>query len=326
MTEIKKVAIIGAGIAGLTVGNILQSQGIEVELFDKGRSVGGRTSSRRTDWGYLDHGCQYIKIKDPLFQEFLSPWQDLLIEWQGNFYRWQDGVQTPLTAGDSPRYVPMTAMNRLAKAIASNLNVKVSTRIVKLVKNSTGWLLEDQDGNQYGEYDFVVITAPPIQTQDLLARHNTPIVEEISKIEMLPCFTLMLTLAEEIKFDFNGIEFEHPILGWIAINNTKPNRGERTSLVIQSNFTWADAHVDDDREMIQQTLKNTASEILNQNWQQLEALYETVHLWRYAIPSQSNENKYYLDTNNSIAVCGDWCFKPKAEGAFLSGYHLSHTL
>ena len=78
--------------------------------------------------------------------------------------------------------------------------------------------------------------------------------------------------------------------------------------------------------MIQQTLKDTAGEVLNQNLSELETLYESLHLWGYAIPSQSNENKYYLDTDNSIAICGDWCFKPKAEGAFLSGYHLSHSL
>ena len=322
MTKIKKVAIIGAGIAGLTAGYILQTQGIEVELFDKGRSVGGRTSSRRTDWGYLDHGCQYIKVKDPLFKDFLAPWQELLLPWQGRFARWQNGSLDSI-AVDTPRLVPPIAMNRLAKAIASNLSVKVSTRIIKLEKKDDLWYLESENGDKYGIYDFVIVTAPPIQAIDLLGGH-TPIVKQISEVEMLPCFTLMMSLEEQIQFDVDAIEFEHPILGWLAINSSKPNRGEKTSLVIQSNFTWANTHVDDDRDEVRQILKDTAGEILQQTWG--KTLYESTHLWRYAIPSKSNESKSYLDQDNQIGVCGDWCLKGKVEGAFLSAYHLTQKL
>jgi hypothetical protein len=68
----KTVGIIGAGISGLTLGVQLKAKGLQVELSDKGRSVGGRTSSRRTDWGYLDHGAQYLTIRNPEFQAFLQ--------------------------------------------------------------------------------------------------------------------------------------------------------------------------------------------------------------------------------------------------------------
>ena len=319
----KKIAIIGAGIAGLTIGHILQSEGMEVELFDKGRSVGGRMSSRRTDWGYLDHGCQYVTVKDSLFADFLSQWQNVLIEWKGNFARWQNGNLQAITI-DSRRYTPFTAMNRLAKAIAESLSVKVLTRITNLKKNDRGWLLIDREGNEYGSYDLVIVTAPPAQTFDLLKGH-TSIAQQVNEVSMLPCFTSMVILEKTIEFEFDGIEFEHPVLGWFGVNNTKPNRGDKTSLVIQSNFTWATDHLNDDRQIIEQTLQDNTREIFNiDSWGQI--LYQSLHLWRYAVPSQKNDNRYYLDTDNSIAICGDWCLKGKIEGAFLSAYHLSQKL
>ena len=46
MTE-PKIAIIGAGMAGLACGTALASHGLQPHLFDKGRGPGGRMATRR---------------------------------------------------------------------------------------------------------------------------------------------------------------------------------------------------------------------------------------------------------------------------------------
>ena len=318
---IKKIAIIGAGIAGLTVAHKLHHQGWQIDIFDKGRGVGGRMSSRRTDWGYLDHGCQYLTIKDPLWADFLESYSQIIAPWQGQFASWQDGIFTPVQA-EKCRYVPTIAMNNLCKMIAQGLNIKLRTRIIKLVKNKT-WTLSDEEGNQYSHYNLVVVTAPPVQTYDLLKGH-TLIADEIKNIQMFPCYSLMLTLAEDVDLSFDSIELQHPVLGWIAHNNSKPLRGEKTSLVIQSNFTWAKENLESDRAEITNILKESTQEILKITVG--KCLYESLHLWRYAIPEQTNEKGYYLDEENAIAVCGDWCLKGKVESAFLSANLLANTL
>ncbi|MGB3738089.1 MAG: FAD-dependent oxidoreductase, partial [Pontixanthobacter sp.] len=43
------VAIIGAGMAGLSCATQLSAQGFAVRLFDKGRGAGGRMAARRVD-------------------------------------------------------------------------------------------------------------------------------------------------------------------------------------------------------------------------------------------------------------------------------------
>jgi len=83
----KKIAVIGAGMAGLTVAKNLINKGFLVDIFDKGRGVGGRMSSRRTQWGYLDHGTQYFTVKNPLFQNYIAQNKENVKEWTGKFAR-----------------------------------------------------------------------------------------------------------------------------------------------------------------------------------------------------------------------------------------------
>ena len=318
---IKKIAIIGAGISGLTVARKLQDQGCHIDIFDKGRGVGGRMSSRRTNWGYLDHGCQYLTVKHPLWANFLQAYEEIVELWQGRFAQWQDGIFT-LVEVENSRYVPQIAMKNLCQTIAQGLNVKLKTRIIDLAKNIT-WTLTDEEGNKYSDYNLVIVTAPPAQTEDLLHQHSS-IAQEIKDIKMLPCYSMMLTLENDIELPFDGIELQHPVLGWIANNNSKPLRGEKKSLVIQSNFTWAKEHLESDLADVTQILKENTKKILNISLE--KCLYESLHLWRYAIPEQTNEKGYYFDEENAVAVCGDWCLKGKVESAFLSANLLATTL
>lgn len=318
---VAKIAIIGAGIAGLTIAKKMFNQGLSVDIFDKGRAVGGRMSSRRTQWGYLDHGTQYFTIKNPIFQEFIRQNQSIVKVWEGKFAHWQGGNLTSIKP-DNLRYVPTIAMNNLCKNMAIELNTKLQTRIISLEKTQT-WTLIDENNEKYSDYDYIIITAPPLQTIDLLNNHSS-IVESIKKLKMFACYSLMLIPENKVDIPFDGIEFQHPILGWVAVNNSKPLRGEKTAIIIQSNFNWAEANLEQTKESISTILKNATEEALNIKFK--NNLYESIHLWRYAIPQQGNEQGYYFDKFNNIGVCGDWCLNGKVESAFLSGYYLAEKI
>lgn len=318
---VAKIAVIGAGMTGLTLAQQLTNQGLWVDIFDKGRAVGGRMSSRRTSWGYIDHGVQYFTVKNPIFQDFIAQNDEFVKAWQGKFARWQEGILTTIEP-ENPRYVSPIAMNNLCKNMAMALNVKLETRIIALEKMST-WTLIDENNHQYCDYDYVIVTAPPLQTIDLLGNHLW-ITESIKNLKMFPSYSLMLLWENKLDLPFDGVEFQHPILGWLSVNDSKPLRGENGSLVIQSNFTWAQAHLEYTRESVAQMLKQATEEALNIKFN--HSLYESVHLWRYAIPQQSNDEGYYFDNINHIGVAGDWCLNGKVESAFLSGYYLAEKI
>ncbi len=69
-----KVAIIGAGIAGLTLANKLTQSGAQVDVFEKSRGLGGLLSTKRFDWGHIDFGAQYVTASDPRIQEQVDQW------------------------------------------------------------------------------------------------------------------------------------------------------------------------------------------------------------------------------------------------------------
>jgi predicted NAD/FAD-dependent oxidoreductase len=319
----KKIGIIGAGIAGLTVGNKLTQKGFQVEIFDKGRAVGGRTSSRKTEWGYLDHGAQYITLRDSEFKAFIKAHlpPDLLLAWQANFARLEDDKITPEDL-EELRYVPRHSMSTLCKYLAVNLSVKTQIKIAKLNRDNY-WILEDSHGHHYGPFDLIVITAPPAQTAALLS-YSSFLREEIAKVEMWPCWTLMLITENKWKIPFGGIKCNNPILGWIALNNSKPERGQLNSIILQANWQWSAENIDRDRQAIGEILQQEAERILGVNFSSLK--YKAVHLWRYAAPKNVAQQPYFFDQTSHLAVCGDWCVAGRIEGAFLSASALSEAL
>ncbi|EXI81308.1 MAG: Dehydrosqualene desaturase [Candidatus Accumulibacter sp. BA-94] len=75
MNPTPRVALIGAGIAGLSCAAQLQQAGLEVSLFDKSRGAGGRMSTRRGDGWQCDHGAQYFTARHPDFRAEVARWQ-----------------------------------------------------------------------------------------------------------------------------------------------------------------------------------------------------------------------------------------------------------
>lgn len=320
--------IIGAGIAGLTVGRQLQSQGLAVELFDKGRAVGGRTSSRRTEWGYLDHGAQFFTIRDRAFQTFLqthiSP--DGIQPWAVAFGQYKADRFHP-DPREETRYIPPQAMSALCKQLAASLSVRTGVRICQLHRTQQ-WQVVAETGETYGPFDWLVVTAPPVQTAQIIAPHSA-IAQEIGQLQMWPCWTLMLVPADGDGLSagaipFGGIQCEHPVLGWIGLNHTKPGRNATPSLTIQANWEWSAAHLEDDRGAVGIVLRQAAETILGVNLGTCR--YEAVHLWRYAAPVKVAAQPYFLDAAQQLAACGDWCVAGRVEGAFLSAHALAQRI
>jgi renalase len=55
------VAIIGAGSSGLAAAHTLQDAASTVTVFEQGRDVGGRATTRKREGFIYDHGANYIK-------------------------------------------------------------------------------------------------------------------------------------------------------------------------------------------------------------------------------------------------------------------------
>ncbi len=67
-----KVAIIGAGFAGLAAARALRQAGIAVEIYEKSRRAGGRVATRKVGGVMFDSGAQNIKSQDTELERVLA--------------------------------------------------------------------------------------------------------------------------------------------------------------------------------------------------------------------------------------------------------------
>ena len=63
------VIIIGAGLAGLNCARILEEHGVDYQIFEKARSIGGRVQTDRVDGFQLDRGFQVLLAAYPEAQQ-----------------------------------------------------------------------------------------------------------------------------------------------------------------------------------------------------------------------------------------------------------------
>lgn len=70
-----KIAVIGAGMAGITAARSLKAAGHRVQVFEKSRGSGGRLASKRSEMGRINLGAQRFTSDDPLFLAELHMWQ-----------------------------------------------------------------------------------------------------------------------------------------------------------------------------------------------------------------------------------------------------------
>ena len=146
-----RVAVIGAGVAGLSCARDLAAAGVEVVVHDKGRRVGGRTSTRRHDGLAFDHGAVVVPAELDV-----------------------DGLVAlhPFPGGA----VPAGSMRALCEALADGLDVRLEDRVTDLAAL---------------EADAVVVTAPAPQAAELFAPVAPALADLAASVGYDPCWAVM---------------------------------------------------------------------------------------------------------------------------------------
>lgn len=315
------IAIIGAGIAGLSCAAALRAAGHQVVVFDKSRGPGGRMSTRRGDGWQADHGAQYFTARDPRFQRQVQRWID-----SGLVAAWQ---VTPAVIGSDPapseeatvRYVGVPDMPAPARALAAGIEVHTGHTINGLIREANGWRLSSAEhGELAGVHAQVVVAMPSPQAATLLAPAAPALSTLATAPDILPCWTVMAQLAQPPKLAFDAAFVNAGPLRWIARNNSKPGRSGQESWVLQASAQWSAEYLEHDAASV--------ADVLLTAFRQLggtAALTFQAHRWRYA-NCEAGETGSVWDGELGIGLCGDWLHGGRVEGAWLSGHHLAQRM
>ncbi len=181
------IAIIGAGVSGLTAAYELIRAGHRVVVLEKSRGFSGRAGTRRHGAVCVDHGANFFRTTDPeiahLIHETLPT--NELVEVNGEV--WTFDRYGAILPGDpvqngEPKYTYRRGINTLGKLLqaASGVEVRREVRIASLEREEGRWLIRDSGGTGHGHFDVVITTAPAPQAMQLL--RASPIAEPLQTI------------------------------------------------------------------------------------------------------------------------------------------------
>jgi predicted NAD/FAD-dependent oxidoreductase len=304
----------------------LLDHGIAVTVFEKSRGVGGRMATRRTAEGpRFDHGAQYFTVRDTRFQRYADSWmQDgIVARWEGRICTLTNG-RVEWKQEITPRFVGVPGMNAVCRHLVADLEVRLSTQVRPPEFDQGIWNLGDEQGEQLGQFDCVIISAPAPQSAELLAAAPN-LQQQAKSTKMRGCWAAMLSFDHSLELPFAGAFVHDSPLSWIARNDSKPQRGgDQESWVLHASPEWTDQRIEEGRDDI-------LPQLLDAFWQATGAKlrepgYAAGHRWRYAVPPEPLEDRCLFDAERRIGACGDWCSGPRVEGAFLSGMAMAGRL
>jgi predicted NAD/FAD-dependent oxidoreductase len=342
-----RVAIVGGGLAGLACAQTLQERGVEVVVFDKGRTPGGRLSPGRALGA--DLGAQYFTVRDPRFAARVRAWTE-----RGVAQPWRARIGAIASAGAPPvettpvaRWVGVPGMGAIAETLAEGLDLRRSHRVDRVERRegklhlaglvgAEGTTLAPRDPHaqeplvDLGAYDHLVVAIPPAQAQPLLESASPRLARVASEVPFEPClavaFVTESAALRDLPFDglFVGREGDPDrILSWIARDGSKPQRPARETWILHAAPEWSRTHLRDPREEIERALVDALARITGIERPTTHAT--ALRRWAFARTPHPLDAVLF-DDDARIGIAGDWCAGGRVEGAVLSGIALAERL
>lgn len=340
---IRRVAIVGAGIAGIACARTLAQAGQTVTVFEKSRGFGGRMATRRSPFGSFDHGAQYFTVRDARFERALATVPGLCRPWSANAVRVLDPSGRLLEAAPpsrEPHWVATPGMSALVHQWAAPLEaagaVHLQTQVTHIAPDPLApgrWQLHTQatDGavHVHAGFDQVLLAIPAPQAAALLQASSLQPdwVSRLAGVTMAPCWTLMLAYPNAAQGgragfgpQWNAARSTHHRVAWLARESSKPRRDPIERWTVQASAEWSHQHLEDTPERIQGKLLKAFAEVTGIR---AEPGHAQAHRWRYARTLQPLGASHLWDHRTGLGLCGDWCRGHRVEDAFVSGLELA---
>lgn len=314
----RRVAIIGAGMAGLACAQRLTAAGVSVRLLDKGRGAGGRMSTRRIETplgeACFDFGAPFFVARDPDFRLCVEGW--ILA---GHACAWpSEGPEA---------VVGRPSMNAPLKAMAQDLDVARSAHVTGLRRAPAGWMVDVMPpGLPEGPFDAVVLAIPPEQATLLLNPHAFDLAVCSAKALSAPIWTAMVVFDAPVLLD-PGRPGPCETLALAVSENSKPGRAGPEAWTLQATPEWSQANLESAAPLIATRLVDTLARRLPRPLPQVVALQ--AHRWRYARPAASASASAFGPVwreTVGLGLCGDWVQGDGVEAAWVSGVRLADRI
>jgi renalase len=252
-----KVAIVGAGVAGLAAAWALRRAGVDAEVFEASPRIGGRLSTVERGPVRFDDGAQFVRTETHgtetlLLRELGGP-RPLNIERDVRPFDRHGAIGAGDPAQNSqPKWVYPGGLRTLAHQLAfeAACNVRLNWRVDALPRDGATWSVAGTPGLVNG-IGAVLVTLPPAALRRLL-RHSPDIpvaADAVATARHRPILSVAFepaanVLAPESAYALVNTDRKHAV-SWLAFEEAKPGYVPegRQVLVAQMAAAWSETRL-----------------------------------------------------------------------------------
>lgn len=303
-TASRPIAVIGAGLAGLTLARRLQQAGLAVEVFDKSRGPGGRCATRRGPAGHFDHGAPLVQAGSAAFAQALGGWA-------------ADGLLAQADAdlaGGEAAWVGVPTMNAWPRGLAQGLALHTEHPVAALQATAAGWTVRlAEDKGLAGPFDAVLLALPAEQAAVLLSSAEQPEAEAMAsalrQARSEPCWTVMAAWPGELPLAWTSWQGQdpHAPLAQAWRQDTRPGRGSEPGLasrwVLHASPHWSAHNLDARPDAVAQRLCEAFAAAAGARL--ARPAHVAAHRWLYAQQRQPLATPCAWDATLRLGACGD---------------------
>lgn len=309
MKKTDQIAVVGAGLAGLTVARALSDAGHSVVVFDKGRGLGGRMASRRREGWRFDHGAIALRPTEENFTDFIKQ-----NEAEGYAAHWDD----------ADGWTGLPGISSSVKPLADRLTIHKQAEVTGLDRGDNGWVLHGPATAAGMTFDRLILAIPQPQALRLLSPWPD-LQAQIEPARMDPCWTLMVGFDTPLPTDLTYANDCKGPIHVIARETAKPGRDlPGDGWVIQASADWSETNLEFEHEEVEARLLQAFFALVR--CAPVAPLVSMAHRWRYAQTSKPLGQAYLNNGALGLSLCGDWCLGHTAQDAFTSGRSLAAAL
>lgn len=321
-----RIAVIGAGMAGVSCARLVADQGHEVMLFERSRSAGGRMTTQCMDGWQCDQGAQFFTARDPSFRREVQRWcaHSLAARWTGRLVAFDAaGVAQPMANHD--RFVGVPLMQSVVADQAYPARLHTLQTVEGLRNVGGGWVLTTRERGEWPDVFDAVVLAMPAPEAGLLLRDVSPALSVVTdRAVMQPTWALMLRFSDPPRAAFDAAFVNGGPLRWIANDSSKPGRCGQSVWILHASAEWSSRNLERPAGVVAKQLLTAFNSIVPG---QPDACL--AHLWRYADVAKFNAGEprnFVWRGAERLGLCGDWLAAGRVEGAWLSGRSLGAAM
>jgi len=302
----KRIAVIGAGLAGLAAGRRLRQAGEEAVLLERAEKPGGRLASVEIGGVVADAAALFATAREAAFKEFMQE-----AVFSGRATGWAPQGRT----SDEPWLIGLPTMCALAEFCADGLDVRGSSTVERIGHASEGYIVQTVESGPLGPFDAVIVAIAAPGAELLLKAHGRPF-ERIADVVMQPTLAGLFAFPRPLPIAGDFLSGPEPI-GAAARNSSRAGRGEGEVWVVHGSADFSAENFEADEAAISEAL--LAALATARDGEMPEPAERKVLRYAQARVGAALGEPCLAGGRGRLVACGDWCLGPRLEAAFVSG-------